>query len=147
MDTSSEPTAKPSECRDFPNRFTPGNSLARKGGLAPKRAVAYRKAIEEAQSVENVVAAVAEMRRKFMEEGDVVAGKIFLLYTLGPPPKSIDVSVDQNLPTRTWTMADVLQLMALRREMEKGNGNGTSHVVGSNGDSGGNGGGPGNLTT
>ena len=66
-----------------------GNSTKAKG--ADKRKNQYRDALEQANTVEDVVEVLKMVKTKAVEKQDIQAGKLFLEYYLGKPETQIDI--------------------------------------------------------
>lgn len=66
-----------------------GNSTRAKG--VDKRKNQYRDALEQANTVEDVVEVLKMVKAKAVEKQDIQAGKLFLEYYLGKPETSIDI--------------------------------------------------------
>ena len=66
-----------------------GNSTKSKG--ADKRKNQYRDALEQANSIEDVVEVLKMVKTKAVEKQDIQAGKLFLEYYLGKPETQIDI--------------------------------------------------------
>ncbi len=66
-----------------------GNSTKAKG--ADKRKNQYRQALEQANSVEDVVEVLKMVKNKAVEKQCIQASKLFLEYYLGKPETQIDI--------------------------------------------------------
>ena len=66
-----------------------GHSTKSKG--SDKRKNQYRDALEQANSVEDVVEVLKMVKTKAVEKQDIQAGKLFLEYYLGKPETQIDI--------------------------------------------------------
>ena len=66
-----------------------GHSTRSKG--SDKRKNQYRDALEQANSVEDVVEVLKMVKTKAVEKQDIQAGKLFLEYYLGKPETQIDI--------------------------------------------------------
>ena len=66
-----------------------GNSTKAKG--VDKRKNQYRDALEQANSVEDVVEVLKMVKNKAVEKQCIQASKLFLEYYLGKPETSIDI--------------------------------------------------------
>ncbi len=69
-----------------------GNSTKAKG--VDKRKNEYRKALEQASTVEDVVQVINAVKTKAIKKQDVQAAKLFLEYYLGKPDQSLDIKSD-----------------------------------------------------
>ena len=73
-----------------------------------KRKNEYRKALDKASTVEDVVNVICMVREKAIEKQDVQAAKVFLEYYLGKPKESININPDNDfhIPLTTFFSTD-----------------------------------------
>ena len=69
-----------------------GNSTKAKG--FDKRKNEYRKALEKAATVDDVVKVIEAVKTKAVNKQDIQAAKLFLEYYLGKPDQSLDIKSD-----------------------------------------------------
>jgi len=69
-----------------------GNSTKAKG--FDKRKNEYRKALEKAATVDDVVKVIEAVKTKAVKKQDIQAAKLFLEYYLGKPDQSLDIKSD-----------------------------------------------------
>lgn len=70
-----------------------GNSTKSKDGF-DKRKNEYRTALEQASSVDDVVAVIKAVKQKAIDKKDIQAAKLFLEYYLGKPKETMDVTTN-----------------------------------------------------
>ena len=70
-----------------------GNSTKSKSGF-DKRKNEYRKALEKAATVDDVVKVIKAVKAKAVKKQDIQAAKLFLEYCLGKPDQSLDIKSD-----------------------------------------------------
>jgi hypothetical protein len=71
-------------------KFNGGNSTKTNG--ADKRKNEYRSALEQAATVEDVIAVIKMVHTKAVSKQDIKAAQLFLEYYLGKPNQSIDIN-------------------------------------------------------
>ena len=62
-----------------------------------KRKNQYRDALEQANSIEDVVEVLKMVKTKAVEKQDIQAGKLFLEYYLGKPETQIDIKSSEGV--------------------------------------------------
>ena len=72
-----------------------GHSTKAKG--TDKRKNQYRDALEQANTVEDVVEVLKMVKTKAVEKQDIQASKLFLEYYLGKPETSIDIKSSEGM--------------------------------------------------
>jgi len=72
-----------------------GHSTKSKG--SDKRKNQYRDALEQANSVEDVVEVLKMVKSKAVNDRDIQASKLFLEYYLGKPEASIDIKSSEGV--------------------------------------------------
>ncbi len=70
-----------------------GHSTKAKSGF-DKRKNEYRKALEKAATVHDVVKVIEAVKAKAVNKQDIQAAKLFLEYYLGKPDQSLDIKSD-----------------------------------------------------
>lgn len=70
-----------------------GHSTKSKKGF-DKRKNEYRKALEQAATVDDVVQVIEAVKTKAIKKQDIQAAKLFLEYYLGKPDQSLDIKSD-----------------------------------------------------
>jgi len=70
-----------------------GHSTKSKSGF-DKRKNEYRKALEKAATVDDVVKVIEAVKAKAVKKQDIQAAKLFLEYYLGKPDQSLDIKSD-----------------------------------------------------
>lgn len=70
-----------------------GNSTKSKKGF-DKRKNEYRKALEQAATVQDVVDVISTVKDKAINKQDIQAAKLFLEYYLGKPKETMDITTD-----------------------------------------------------
>jgi hypothetical protein len=76
-------------------KFNGGNSTKTNG--ADKRKNEYRSALEQAATVEDVIAVIKMVHTKAVSKQDIKAAQLFLEYYLGKPNQSIDINSSEGL--------------------------------------------------
>ncbi len=76
-------------------KFNGGNSTKAKG--VDKRKNQYRDALEQANSVEDVVEVLKMVKSKAVNDRDIQASKLFLEYYLGKPETQIDIKSSEGM--------------------------------------------------
>ena len=76
-------------------KFNGGNSSKTKG--VDKRKNQYRDALEQANTVEDVVEVLKMVKSKAVNDRDIQASKLFLEYYLGKPEASIDIKSSEGV--------------------------------------------------
>lgn len=71
-----------------------GNSTKTTG--PDKRKNEYKKALEQAAGVEEVVEVLQMLHKKSIEKQDVKAAQLFLAYYLGRPEQSVNINPDND---------------------------------------------------
>lgn len=71
-----------------------GNSTKSKG--IDKRKNEYRQALNEASTVEDVIAVIKMIKNKALADEDIQAAKLYLSYYLGNPKDSVDITTNGN---------------------------------------------------
>lgn len=71
-------------------KFNGGNSTKSNG--TDKRKNEYRKALEQAATVEDVIQVIKMVHTKAVTKQDIKAAQLFLEYYLGKPNQSIDIN-------------------------------------------------------
>lgn len=72
-----------------------GHSTKAKG--VDKRKNQYRDALEQANTVQDVVEVLKMVKTKAVEKQDIQAGKLFLEYYLGKPETQIDIKASEGV--------------------------------------------------
>jgi len=69
-----------------------------------KRKNEYKKALDKASTVEDVVSVICMVRDKAIEKKDIQAAKVFLEYYLGKPKETININPDNDfhIPLTTF---------------------------------------------
>ena len=73
-----------------------------------KRKNEYKKALDKASTVEDVVDVICMVREKAIEKKDIQAAKVFLELYLGKPKETIDINPDNDfhIPLTTFFSTD-----------------------------------------